>query len=110
MSIYLLEIFHRACIIAGPHLGKDLSKSDKLKLETMSLINILILALGFILIVIGSILKYSSPAVFGDIVSLAGLFFAVYSVFSNQTEKILRETEKNRKELSAIRKILEEKL
>lgn len=49
----------------------------------------IITAIGIMLIVIGCILKYSSPPVVGDVASILGLVVSVYGLLSSRQEEVV---------------------
>jgi len=59
----------------------------------------IITAIGIALIVIGCILKYSSPPVVGDVASILGLVVTLYGLFTSRDEEIIGRLENTEVEL-----------
>jgi len=53
-------------------------------------VNLLFFIAGILLIVIGILLKYSSPIVVGDLPSLLGVILALSMLFKDQTNRIVK--------------------
>jgi hypothetical protein len=53
-------------------------------------VNLLFFIIGIILLVVGVILKYSSPILVGDILSLLGVIISLGMLFRDQTNRIVK--------------------
>jgi uncharacterized membrane protein len=68
--------------------------------------NLILFMLGLTLIILGCVLKYSSPPFLGDITSLIGLVLSILAVITDQTDKLLENQERTLQLLSKISSIL----